>query len=99
MPTDWQNFELECTDYLRQRYGTYANFTHYGNADSTKPDILVNTQHGSDFYIEVKHCPAQCGQFVLLPDDDTQTYQYSPRNPTPQTAGANIIIILGQGYG
>lgn len=75
----WEDFEVECTDYLKKAYGDYAKFTHKGGSDSTVPDIYVETEHGS-FYIDAKHSPAQCGQFVLLPDISTGTFQYSPQN-------------------
>ena len=32
------------------------------------------------FYIDVKHCPAQCGQFVLLPNIAAGRFEYSPLN-------------------
>ena len=64
----WEDFELKCTDYLKKNFGQYAEYYHQGGADSTVPDILVKAENGKSFYIEVKHCPAQCGQFVLSPD-------------------------------
>lgn len=76
----WEKFEIECTDFLNDRFGTYAKFIHQGGTISTIPDILVEKNTGSSFYIEVKHAPAQCGQFVLLPDSETKTFIYSPRN-------------------
>lgn len=76
----WEKFEIECTDYLNQRFGDYARFEHQGGADSTVPDILVETKSGNTFYIDVKHSPAQCGQFVLLPNIETNTFEYSKRN-------------------
>lgn len=59
----WEDFEVECTDYLNKRFGAYARFIHQGGADSTVPDILVETNSGHSFYIDAKHSPAQCGQF------------------------------------
>lgn len=76
----WEDFEIECTKYLNERYGKYATFTHQGGSDSTTPDIFVNTNSGSKFYIEAKHSPAQCGQFVLIPDIATQSFTYSTLN-------------------
>lgn len=87
----WKNFEVECTNYLKKTYGAYANFTHKGGADSTVPDINVETDHCS-FYIEVKHSPAQCGQFVLLPDISTRTFEYSPHNINQINPYAKEII-------
>lgn len=65
--TVWEEFEIQCTNYLNKRFGDYAEFIHQGGADSTVLDILVNTNSGHSFYIDTKHSPAQCGQFVLLP--------------------------------
>ena len=86
----WEQFELDCVAYLNQKYGMYAGFTHKGGADSTVPDILVETRSGS-FYIEAKHSPAQCGQFVLLPDADTQTFYYSEKNEDEMNPQAEAI--------
>lgn len=66
-----ENFEIECKNYLNKRFGAYARFIHQGGSDSTIPDILVKTNSGKEFYIDAKHCLAQCGQFVLLPDIKT----------------------------
>lgn len=87
----WENFEIECTDYLKKAYGAYAKFTHKGGADSTVPDIYVETAHES-FYIDAKHSPAQCGQFVLLPDISTGTFEYSPQNVNHINAYAKKIM-------
>lgn len=76
----WEDFELDCTDYLNERFGTYASFEHQGGSDSTVADIRVKTKGGRVFYIDAKHCPAQCGQFVLLPDISSGTFKYSPLN-------------------
>ena len=89
--TTWENFEKECTDYLKKAYGAYAKFTHKGGSDSTVPDIYVETDTTS-FYIEAKHSPAQCGQFVLLPDITTRTFQYSPQNVNNINAYAKKIM-------
>ena len=35
----WEKFEIQCTDYLNSKFGTYAKFIHKGGADSTVPDI------------------------------------------------------------
>ena len=78
----WEAFEHKCTDYLNMKFGAYAKFIHQGGADSTVPDILVKTKAGEEFYIDAKHSPAQCGQFVLLPDIRTSTFEYSRQNAT-----------------
>ncbi len=76
----WEKFELDCTNYLSKTFGDYAKFIHQGGSDSTIPDILVKTSLGNTFYIEAKETPAQCGQFVLLPDIQNQQFTYSDKN-------------------
>ena len=75
----WQDFESNCTDFLNDTFGEYASFIQEGGSDSTIPDIKVITRRGV-FYIDVKHCPAQCGQFVLLPNIAAGRFEYSPLN-------------------
>lgn len=89
---NWQEFEIQCTDYLNNKFGHYAKFFHQGGTDSTIPDILVKTNSGNVFYIETKHSPAQCGQFVLLPNLDTGTFEYSKQNTTKLNIYAEKII-------
>lgn len=88
----WEEFEIQCTDYLNDRFGAYARFFHQGGADSTVPDILVETKSGNSFYIDAKHSPAQCGQFVLLPDLDTGTFEYSRLNVNRINRYAEMIM-------
>lgn len=76
----WADFELECTEYLNDRFGSYATFTHQGGADSTVADIFVETNSGKQFYIDAKHSPAQCGQFVLFPHIESLSFKYSTKN-------------------
>ena len=80
--SNWEEFESKSTQYLSEKFGTYADFTRMGGSDSTVPDILVRTRTGKCFYIEAKHSPAQCGQFVLLPNIRTRQFEYSPLNAT-----------------
>ena len=88
---NWEDFEIECTNYLIKNYGQYAKFTHKGGSDSTVPDIYVETPSGS-FYIDAKHTPAQCGQFVLIPDIETSTFEYSKQNASPINTYAQKIM-------
>ena len=76
----WKNFEVSCADYLNKNFGTYARFALQGGSDSTVSDILVETKSGKTFYIDAKHSPAQCGQFVLLPDTSSRAFEYSDQN-------------------
>lgn len=92
MPT-WSDFEVQCTDYLEDRFGGYARFIHQGGSDSTVPDILVRPVNGGEpFYIEVKHSPAQCGQFVLTPDITAREFVYSGNNANPLNEWSGMIM-------
>ena len=77
---EWEQFENEATKFLNSRFGSYARFFQKGGSDSTIPDIRVETHTGKTFYIEAKHSPAQCGQFVLLPDIESGHFRYSEKN-------------------
>lgn len=88
----WEDFEVECTDYLNQKFGAYARFIHQGGADSTVPDIFVKTNSGNSFYIDAKHSPAQCGQFVLLPNIETGMFEYSKLNVNRINRYAQMIM-------
>lgn len=88
----WEEFEIQCKNYFERQFGKYAEFTHYGGADSTIPDIKVKTNSGKSFFIEVKHSPAQCGQFVLSPDNDAKSFTYSVGNETNLNSYAQKII-------
>lgn len=76
----WEEFEIDATRFLNDTYGEFAIFTHEGGADSTLPDILVETNNGHEFYIEAKLSKAQCGQFVLQADNNSNTFRYTARN-------------------
>ena len=78
----WEQFEIDCTRFLMEQFGEYATFIHQGRSDSTVPDIKVTTKKNKQFYIEAKHSPAQCGQFVLLPNVETRKFEYSRLNST-----------------
>lgn len=88
----WEEFEVQCTEYLNDRFGHYAKFFHQGGADSTVPDILVKANSGKSFYIDAKHSPAQCGQFVLLPDLNSCTFEYSRQNVNRINRYAEMIM-------
>ncbi|MFI3211730.1 MAG: DNA (cytosine-5-)-methyltransferase [Eubacteriales bacterium] len=90
--TNWQDFEQNSTEYLNTHYGDLAKFTNYGGSNSHASDIMVETNHGISFGMEAKHCPAQCGQFVLLPDVSAQEFQYSTQNLTTLTPNSQTII-------
>lgn len=88
----WRKFEIECTEYLNQKFGNLASFMNAGGSDSTINDIFVKTRAGRNFYIEAKHSPAQCGQFVLLPNISTRSFEYSRLNIMPLNSAAQTII-------
>lgn len=90
--TIWEMFEIQCTDYLNNKFGAYAKFSHQGGADSTVPDILVQTNFGNSFYIDAKHSPAQCGQFVLLPNLEKRAFEYSRSNANHINRYAKMIM-------
>ena len=88
----WEKFEQDCTIYLNHQFGKYAKFVHLGKSNSKVSDIFVDTENKKHFYIDVKHCPAQCGQFVLLPDYSEQIFIYSKSNINKINKYAEIII-------
>lgn len=89
---NWKDFEDECTDHVSDSLSGFAHVQHIGLLNSSAPDIVVNCKRGDSFAIEVKHCPAQSGQFVLLPNILTRTFDYSKGNSTPLNDDAEQII-------
>lgn len=89
---DWLEFEEQSTDYLNNRFGHLASFSHLGSSDATVPDIRVETKSGKQFYIDAKLTPAQCGQFVLLPNIANQCFMFSEKNKTKLTPQVQQII-------
>ena len=88
----WETFEIDCTNYLTEQFGQYATFTHQGSSNSTVPDIKVITKKNKQFYIEAKHSPAQCGQFVLKANNATKTFTFSKRNKSKINEFSKQII-------
>ncbi len=76
----WKKFEIDCHEYLSKNFNCYADFILGGGSDANISDIFVKTKSGKEFYIEAKLCPAQCKQFVLIPDIATKTFKYSLLN-------------------
>lgn len=86
-------FETECYEYLKRTYKTTSSdFYHEGGMDSTKSDIAVIKNGHIDFFIEAKDTAAQSGQFVLLPDEDSESFVFSPRNHSEPNEMTDIII-------
>ena len=94
----WKDFEESSVIYLNKTFGDYANFILQGGSDSNKEDILVKRENGKDFYIEAKHSPAQCGQFVLLPNIQKQEFEYSSKNFTTINQYSQRIIDYMNSY-
>lgn len=90
--TMWEDFEINCTRYLNEHFGQYAKFTHLGVSNSTVADIKVEVKNNKVFYIEAKHSPAQCGQFVLLPNIQQMKFDYSKLNIVPLNESSIKII-------
>lgn len=90
--SSWQDFERNCLKYLYNNFNKYATFEAIGGADSTVSDIKVFTKNNKEFFIEVKHSPAQCGQFVLIPNGETQTFEFSNKNASKLTSTTKEII-------
>lgn len=96
----WQQFEEDCYLYLSRKYSTNGTkFIKFGSADSTLPDIKVHLTNNTSFFIEAKDSNAQCGQFVLIPDEDSETFLYSERNKSELNEySAAIIVHMNQNY-
>lgn len=88
-----EEFEIRCYEYLKRLYTTDTTSFHLeGGMNSTKSDIAVIKNGYIDFYIEVKDTLAQSGQFVLLPDEESRTFVFSPRNHSEPNEMTEIII-------
>ncbi len=88
-----EKFEIRCYEYLKQMYRTKeTDFYREGGMDSTKSDIAAIKNGKVDFYIEAKDTYAQSGQFVLLPDEETETFIFSPKNQSEPNEMTDIII-------
>ncbi|MBQ9845298.1 MAG: hypothetical protein IJO54_04365 [Oscillospiraceae bacterium] len=88
----WLKFEEDCTNYLNKKFGDRAVFFHFGGEDSTISDIQVTTNAGRKFYIDAKLTPAQCGQFVLIPNVANRCFVFSDKNKTNLTPQVQAIV-------
>ncbi len=76
-----EKFELNSAQYLQNTYGSdTVTFTHLGGHTSNVPDIRLDINGKTAYYIEVKMNHAQCGQFVLKPDYQTHTFIYTAKS-------------------
>ena len=69
-----------------------ATFIHQSGVNSTISDIFIKTKSEKQFYIGAKHSPAQCGQFVILPDIKTASFEYSVQNVNKINDYAKMIM-------
>lgn len=92
MASSWQSFENECYNYLNSKYGSIAKFIALGKSDSKHSDIQVFPVHDLPFFVEIKSSEAQCGQFVLIPDETQHKFIYSEKNPTPFFSTTKMIM-------
>ncbi len=88
----WKEFEKSCYLYLVREYGNICSFEPHGESDSTNSDIEVSTKRNGTFFIEAKEDVAQCGQFVLYPDEENGEFIYSPRNKSRLNIYSQNII-------
>lgn len=86
-----EQFENDCYEYLKQTYNG-TTFHLEGGMDSTKSDIAVIKNNHINFYIEAKDTAAQSGQFVLLPNEETETFVFSPKNHSEPNEMTEIMI-------
>lgn len=88
-----EQFELECFKYLVENYGNAkTQFIHHFTCDSTGSDIEVKINNKSVFFIEVKDTVAQSGQFVVLPNNVSHTFEFSPNNKSSSNEITDLII-------
>lgn len=66
----WEEHENKCYDYLNNKFGNDATFIPHGGSDSTIADIEVKLKNGDSFWIECKSPLSQCGQFVVMSQED-----------------------------
>lgn len=86
-------FELECFNYLVENFSTpETEFIHHDTCDSTGSDIEVKINNKSVFFIEVKDTVAQSGQFVVLPNNVSHTFEFSPNNKSSSNEITDLII-------
>lgn len=83
----WQKFELSCFNYLKSKYMN-KNFEYYGQSNSYESDIKVKKAN-REYFIEVKMCPSQAGQFVLTYDN---CFNYSINNRNKISPMISMII-------
>lgn len=97
MANAWEELENRCYEYLRRMYGDNNSIEPYGKSDSTKADIKIEPAASDEFYVEVKAGDSQCCQFVLFPNEDTESFDFSKRNKVPLSDNCKRIIAYMDG--
>lgn len=93
-----ERFEIDCVSYLTRTYGNEAvRFIHLGKHDANVPDIETVINGSTRYYIEAKMASAQCGQFVLQPDNLSRTFIYSAKS-MPNTFTSQIQSYMNLHY-
>lgn len=88
----WQIFEQDCLNYLiNNNEDSSKHYTSKGSSDSTISDIQVIINDQPAYYIEAKMAKSQCGQFVLLKDNNNQFY-FSEKNKLSLNVYSKEII-------
>ena len=89
----WEICETECFEYLKKNYANSKyTFEQNGKHNSTISDILFKKHGIATFYIESKMPNAQCGQFVVLQNDNLKKFYYSPKNLYAENMQSKLII-------
>ena len=84
-----EKYELEATEYLNKKYKDElpgVEFVHMGGNDNSKPDIAVQKDGQTLFYIECKELPAQAGEFALRVENGNLTF-IKDINPSEEEGG------------
>lgn len=96
---NWEKFEEACFSYLKKHFANEEiDFIKTGGHTSTHSDILFSRQNKPQYYIEAKMNQAQCGQFVLFPDNTQQRFIFSKRNKSDEKYAHAIIDYLNQHF-
>ena len=88
-----EEFEIKACKYLNDKYSnSYLKFNHVGGMNSTKSDIDVIKNNQYLFSIEVKDSSAQSGQFVVLPNEENKSFNFSNKNKSKPNNITKAII-------
>ena len=90
----WGLFEDKCFHYLKATYGTdIVTFESEGKSNSAAPDVKVLIGGRHAFNMETKMANAQCGQFVLFPNEAKRQFEYSRGNAYQINSDSRAIMI------